>query len=401
MSKKRAFVRYTKAGEVVPGSLILTNGSYPNGPALWEEVPADLCCSTTPVEEIYTMVLRFNIDPEGLGNFIGGDPYVLASWNTFFDLPVYGAEFTSLTFENPTLYETIVTLVGGHDIYVKDGLFYDISILVSVDDSGAVTTIGDASFGYCSSLKTVRFANCTRTIYTEDVDYGSFGSSYNLYSVDMPKLYDLGEGTFYDCEEMTDIILDFNNITYLAPYTFYYNYYVENWSFPNVIYVGDDCFEDCGGALSFNFPSLITAADYAFQNCTDTTIFNMPSLINIGKFTFVNCTNILSFSFPSAVNVNDFGFFFCPNTISFNLPLVTNVGSHAFSNCTSSTTFNLNSIVWIGEEDCSVINGVFNGIIGNTITLTVPTAIMTCDSGFPDADIVGLQSNNTVTVITV
>ena len=42
--KKRAFVRYSKQGKVVPGSLILTKGSHPNGPSTWKEVPADLCC---------------------------------------------------------------------------------------------------------------------------------------------------------------------------------------------------------------------------------------------------------------------------------------------------------------------------------------------------------------------
>jgi hypothetical protein len=44
MSKKRAFVRYSKQGKIVPGSLILTSGSHPNGPSTWKEVPADLCC---------------------------------------------------------------------------------------------------------------------------------------------------------------------------------------------------------------------------------------------------------------------------------------------------------------------------------------------------------------------
>ena len=44
--KKRAFVRYSKQGKVVPGSLILTSGTYPKGPALWKEVPADLCCES-------------------------------------------------------------------------------------------------------------------------------------------------------------------------------------------------------------------------------------------------------------------------------------------------------------------------------------------------------------------
>jgi hypothetical protein len=44
MSKQRAFVRYTKSGKIVPGSMIITQGSYPEGPALWAEVVTDLCC---------------------------------------------------------------------------------------------------------------------------------------------------------------------------------------------------------------------------------------------------------------------------------------------------------------------------------------------------------------------
>jgi len=42
--KKKAFVRYSKQGKIVPGSLILTGGSHPSGPSTWNEVPADLCC---------------------------------------------------------------------------------------------------------------------------------------------------------------------------------------------------------------------------------------------------------------------------------------------------------------------------------------------------------------------
>jgi len=45
--KKRAFVRYSKNGKIVPGSLILTSGSFPSGPSTWKEVPADLCCVTS------------------------------------------------------------------------------------------------------------------------------------------------------------------------------------------------------------------------------------------------------------------------------------------------------------------------------------------------------------------
>lgn len=45
MSKKRAFVRYTKTGKLIPGSLIVTtNGGYPDKSSTWKEVDYDLCC---------------------------------------------------------------------------------------------------------------------------------------------------------------------------------------------------------------------------------------------------------------------------------------------------------------------------------------------------------------------
>lgn len=52
--KTRAFVRYTKLGKVVPGSLIITKGSYPKGSSTWKEVPADLCCDN-PMEIRYVV----------------------------------------------------------------------------------------------------------------------------------------------------------------------------------------------------------------------------------------------------------------------------------------------------------------------------------------------------------
>jgi hypothetical protein len=73
MSKKRAFVRYSKQGKIVPGSLILTAGSYPNGPSTWKEVPADLCCDggCTPQlsNKIATTNLELSFPYSGIGTW--------------------------------------------------------------------------------------------------------------------------------------------------------------------------------------------------------------------------------------------------------------------------------------------------------------------------------------------
>lgn len=45
---KRAFVKYTKKGDIVPGSLLITTGNYPTKTSLWKEVDVNFCCQTNP-----------------------------------------------------------------------------------------------------------------------------------------------------------------------------------------------------------------------------------------------------------------------------------------------------------------------------------------------------------------
>lgn len=73
--KQRAFVRYSKQGKIVPGSLILTSGSYPQGSATWAEVSVDLCCTTpdvvftfdtTGTTDFEAAVVTINCDEEAI-----------------------------------------------------------------------------------------------------------------------------------------------------------------------------------------------------------------------------------------------------------------------------------------------------------------------------------------------
>lgn len=52
MAKKRAFARYTKKGQLVPGSMVVTTkGGYPDKTSLWKEIPTwfnDTTGSSTP-----------------------------------------------------------------------------------------------------------------------------------------------------------------------------------------------------------------------------------------------------------------------------------------------------------------------------------------------------------------
>jgi len=60
--KQRAFVKYTKKGELIPGSLIITNGIYPSGGGLWEEVPVNWTEGTTTTTSTSTTTTTINPD---------------------------------------------------------------------------------------------------------------------------------------------------------------------------------------------------------------------------------------------------------------------------------------------------------------------------------------------------
>lgn len=73
----------------------------------------------------------------------------------------------------------------------------------------------------------------------------------------------------------------------------------------------------------------------------------------------------------------------------------------AFTGCINLATFSVS-----GTFNTASIGGtvgddnVFAGIVGGTITITIPAALMTNDGGNPDGDIAALIANNTVTVNT-
>ena len=101
------------------------------------------------------------------------------------------------------------------------------------------------------------------------------------------------------------------------------------------------------------------------------------SVISLGEGIFQNCTLLTTAIFPActSTSVNTFKISTALTTVS--LPLCADLGG---------TT---------GDDS------VFDGISGNTITLTIAASRATCNGGNPDGDIVYLAANNTATIIYV
>ena len=135
---------------------------------------------------------------------------------------------------------------------------------------------------------------------------------------------------------------------------------------------------------------------YPAVSTLDYTVF--PNLITIGNGAFFN-TSLTVIDFPKVETVGSNAFHDCYNVTTVNLPEMISCGTDSFQSIDAVTSISIPSCQNLGET--VGFDSVFNDVTGQTITLTVPSSLMTCDSGNPDGDIVYLQANNTVTIITV
>jgi len=349
----KAYVRYDGTGRVISGSLILNRFKPKVGN--WKQTQAYECCNDTTTTTTTTtpLALKLLFDDITNANTLVGDASSVEDWNTFFDLPTYGNPFTSVE-----VVGNEVRLFGGSNITIKYGLMQTSfetpnTSLISINDlANCIIEIENESFHYCVNLESINFPVCLITTEDGAQNYGAFTSCTSLTSINMPLLENAGYFTFGNT-----------------------------------------------GITTIDLPSLTTAGDGCFYESLSLTTVNLPSLTTAGYSCFYNCLLLITVDLPLLETADGECFGDCTSLTTINLPLLTTAGNYCFDDCTSLTTINLPLCTDLGGTVGD--DSVFNNILGSTITLTVPSALMTCNIGNPDGDIQYLQANNTVTVVTV
>ena len=198
--KKRAFVRYSKQGKIVPGSLILTGGSHPQGPSTWKEVPADLCCETTtcveplvmeviPLEGFFEFGFRVNNPNTVAGTIEWGD-----GDSETFDLTAnpgynyFGHNYSTLDYIPHTVKVYFTSVSGFDNLEIGDTDGWNILSIsnlkkvfgtssidqVDADDNPLLTSLDVSGLPIqslyalnCSNLAYLNVQGCTSLIDTE------------------------------------------------------------------------------------------------------------------------------------------------------------------------------------------------------------------------------------------
>ena len=87
------------------------------------------------------------------------------------------------------------------------------------------------------------------------------------------------------------------------------------------------------------------------------------------------------------------------NKFEDNMGCIVSTGDYCFRGCTFLLILTIPACGNLGSS--TDYNSIFSTYLPLDITLTIPAALMTCNSGVPDGDIQYLIDNNTVTIITV
>ena len=170
--------------------------------------------STTTTTTTTAISLELRLTWDDIVNVPVVDINSVSNWNTFFNLPISGIPFSTVTID---VEENIVTLTGGININLRDSIFNGNHHLISIQDEGCIITTMFDCFIACTSI----------------------------ISVDMPSCITTGPACFYGCTNLTDANL------------------------PALITATDNLFTMCTSLTSISLPSLITAGPASFIGCTN------------------------------------------------------------------------------------------------------------------------------------
>ena len=176
---------------------------------------------------------------------------------------------------------------------IGDGAFYDCDALTSITIPNSVTSIGEGAFARCTSLSSFHspYATPDKRCMVLDGRLVQL-ASYGIIIYHIPNsVKSIGDGAFYDCDELTSITIP-NSVTSIGNGAFSYCKSLTSITIPNsVTSIGDYAFGGCSSLTSITIPNRLTSiGDGAFRRCSSLTSVTIPdSVTSIGDEAFYKC----------------------------------------------------------------------------------------------------------------
>lgn len=296
--------------------------------------------------------------------------------------------------------------------------FYRCDVLTSVTIPASVMSVGRSAFSYCKKLTTVK---CNGSVIGEY----AFSSCYNLISVDLSGVSEIGDGAFsysalatvtlpdslvrigngaFESCKFSSVVIP-GTVTDIGENVFHNNEKLtEATLMPGLQAVADGMFSGCSKLIKVTIPdSVISIGNSAFSKCFGLAAITLPknleligesafaetglseikipdSVHTIEKQAFYNVDNLSSFAFPEGMTtVSAEMFWNCNELQNVSLPdSIISIGHHAFCNCPQLKTIHFPSSLTSIGDSAFHSSGLTNVRLPEGVTSISGTAFYSC-----------------------
>ena len=267
-------------------------------------------------------------------------------------------ENVKVSFDNGTL------TISGSGMITRTsvkGCGHSLNEIKTIIIKKGITSIGDYTFGECSSLNSIEISNSVTSIG----DY-AFYLCHSLNSIEIPNsVTSIGDYAFRECSSLNNIEIP-NSVTSIEGSAFYCCDSLNSIEIPNsVTSIGDNAFYGCRSLNNIEIPNSVTSIGYGvFCECSSLNSIEIPnSVTSIGDNAFYKCSSLNRIEIPSSVtSIGDHAFWGCRSLNRIEISNgVTSIGDYAFSGCNINRIEIPNSVTSIGDgvfSGCSSLNRI-------------------------------------------
>ena len=244
--------------------------------------------------------------------------------------------------------------------------FAECAALSQVTLSEGLTTIGARAFYNCSALKTIQLPKSINSLV-------SAFSHCGLEEIEIPENVLILDGTFYECNKLTKVILP-SSLTTIDDNSFYNCTSLTSITLSQTVrFIGSSAFYGCKSLSQINLPQEITTIEGgAFERCSALREVTIPNKITkIASSTFANCGSLVSIFLPRNIStIESYAFEYCTSLTELVLPdSLKSIGNYScFRGCSALRSLTIpSSVTTLGS-------GLFEGCVSlSSVTMLPPT----------------------------
>lgn len=265
-------------------------------------------------------------------------------------------DFSRITSINENCFyncESLTELSFPNVSYISNSAFracYNLSSLTL----GNITSLPQYAFTYCSKLQfdninlsglksvsVMAFAGCLSLSefsneHLVSLPNGIFSNCSRLSVAYLPGVRYLETAVFSGCYNLSELTLDFSNLTSINAAAFYTCSSLSNFeTSPYLKSIGQSAFVGCTGLTEFSLQNLSIVAAYTFSACTNLSSVDLGNIESVYTYAFNGNYNLEYIGDTSKLKyIGNVGFGYCSKLSSINLNNIEYLGNDAFAGCT-------------------------------------------------------------------